>query len=124
MDENTLNGAVEKLKNMLSSEDGQSQLQDIIGMFAGGADSGEPDAADEQADSGFDAPDMETIFKIQQAVNAVNSGENSRHTQFLRSLRPYLKESRQKKLDSAVKLLGAASAMKMLGIFKNGDGDS
>lgn len=123
MDENALGGAIEKLKDMLSSEEGQSQIQDIIGMFSSGSDGGESESTDEQQSGGFDAPDMETILKIQQVVSAMNDNGGGQHTQFLRSLRPYLRESRQKKLDGAVKLLGAASAMKMLGILNNGDGD-
>ena len=120
MDENALGGAIEKLKDMLSSEEGQSQIQDILGMFAGGEDENE-NRADES--SGFDAPDMEMLLKLQQVANAMNSGEGSQHTQFLRSLRPYLRESRQKKLDGAVKLLGAANAMKMFGILNREGGE-
>ena len=123
MDENALGGAIEKLKDMLSSEEGQSQIQDILGMFAGGADNDTDSANVSAGDSNFDAPDMEMLFKIQQVASAMQSGESSQHTQFLRSLRPYLKESRQKKLDGAVKLLGAANAMKMFGILNREGGE-
>lgn len=127
MDENALGGAIEKLKDMLSSEDGKSQIQDIIGMFAGGGDeeqSGGDTAPSNSGDGGFDPSDMEMLLKIRQVVHAMNDEESNRHAVFLRSLRPYLKESRQKKLDSAVRLISAANAMKMLGVLNREGGEN
>ncbi len=126
MDENALGGAIEKLKDMLSSEDGKSQIQDIIGMFAGGGgeeESGEANTEPSGGESGFDMSDAEMLLKIRQVVHAMNNDENNQHTRFLRSLRPYLKEPRQKKLDSAVRLIGAANAMKALGILNREGGE-
>lgn len=124
MDENALGGAIEKLKDMLSSEDGQSQIQDIIGMFSSGGDEEPSNENVQNSGNGFDPSDMEMLFKIQQMARAMNDEGGSKHAQFLSSLRPYLKESRQKKLDGAVKLLGAANAMKMFGILNRGGDDN
>ncbi len=126
MDENTLDGAIEKLRNMLSDKDGQSQIRDMLGMFSGGAAS---ENADDDEDSGSDKkdmsgmPDAETMLKINRVIGALNKSGGGKHAQFLRALRPYLKEPRQKRLDSAVKLLGVADAVKSLGIFDLEDGE-
>ena len=123
-DNNDLSGAVEKLQSLMSSEEGQNQLQNIISMFAGGQSPEDlpqdspptPPTAQEQSPFNFDMDNMDMMLKMQRIMGAMNSQQGNNHTAFLHALKPYLKESRQSKLDSAVKLMGMAKAME---IFKD-----
>ncbi|MBO5364488.1 MAG: hypothetical protein J6A56_03380, partial [Clostridia bacterium] len=64
-----LSGAVEMLKSMFSSEDGQQQIQNIIGMFQGG----EPEnITPGMATGGIDPENLEMMMKIQRAMEMMN----------------------------------------------------
>lgn len=107
-----LSAAIEQLQGMLSTEEGQNNLQSLIGQFTGG---GEPEpSSDENGGGGFDPGNIEMMAKLQSVMAAMNRQGNSADAQFLHALRPYLKESRRAKLDQAVKLLGMAQVFKLM----------
>lgn len=133
MDENeALTNAFDKLSEMLSSEDGQKQISDILSMFSGG---GEENAgaqtqntnekgADEKSSfqsSGFSSADFDMLSKAKKLLSASKTGgKNNKNAAFLEALKPFLKNERQKKLDGAIKLIGAASLFKEFGVFTKG----
>ena len=49
--------------------------------------------------------DMETILKLQNIINSMNSGQNDSRTNLLLSLKPYLKENRRNKVDQYIQLM-------------------
>ena len=49
-------------------------------------------------------PDMETIMKIMKLMNASNQDSPSK--ELLRSLKPFLNDSRKEKVDQYIKILG------------------
>lgn len=54
----------------------------------------------------FDNIDMDTIVKLQKAMNSINNDSQAdSRTNLLMSLKPYLKESRRGKVDQYVKLM-------------------
>ncbi len=118
--------AFETLQQMLSSDEGQSQIQNVINMFTGNQ---EPDSSpDPHSSSGSLIPqnlfgdgggiDFETIVKIQNLIQAMNSQKNNPKTAFLHALKPFLKKDRQAKLDQAAQIMSIASVLKT---FKNND---
>ncbi|MBQ9757632.1 MAG: hypothetical protein IJW15_04370 [Clostridia bacterium] len=109
--------AVEKLQEMLGSEDGQSQIQNLLGIFASGngetAESREEDAPPpEGLFGGNGGMDISTIMQIQGIMSAMNDATQNSHADFLSALKPLLKKSRRKKLEQA------AQIMKMTAVFK------
>lgn len=98
-----LSGAVDMLKEMLSGDEGKQQLQNIMNMFGGGAPDGN---APGEATGGIDAESLETIMKLRQAMAIARSKDNNSRSQLLIALKPFLKPSRQEKVDSAVRMLG------------------
>ena len=108
-------GAIDQLKNMLSTEDGQSQIQNMLGMFLNksGGD-GEQSAREGESHGSGAAENAEMFMKIQRVMSQM-SGERSRNAEFLNMLKPYLGESRRDKVDNAVKMMNLA---KMAAIFK------
>lgn len=63
--------------------------------------------------------DITTMLKIKEMMDKINSSHNDKRSNLLLALKPYLRESRQTKLDQYIKLLNMAP---LLEIFKN-DGD-
>ena len=63
--------------------------------------------------------DITTMLKIKEMMDKINSSHNDKRSNLLLALKPYLRESRQTKLDQYMKLLNMAPLLEM---FKN-DGD-
>ena len=67
MDENeTLSSAFDKLSEMLSSEDGQKQISDILGMLQGAASESESDADIPKEPSEKKAEEKKQIYIAKQ----------------------------------------------------------
>lgn len=107
-----LGGAVEMLQEMLSGEEGQQKIQNILQMFGGG--DGMPDHPPGQATGGIDPENIEMMFRLQKIMSAMNTPKKSNQTQLLLSLKPFLKESRRKKVDHAMQLLNLSRVMEVL----------
>lgn len=58
--------------------------------------------------------DINTILKMQEIVKSMNSESNSSRSNLLRSLKPYLKPSRQEKVDQYIQLFNMEKVFKML----------
>lgn len=112
-----LSNAIEQLQQMLSSDDGQSQIQNILNMFTSD-NSDEPAAPNTSAPNFGDGFDLDTVMKISSIMQAMNNQSDNPKTVFLKSLKPFLKESRQNKLEQATKLMKIAS---LLRIFRKDD---
>ena len=63
--------------------------------------------------------DMNTILKMKSAFDKVNNTEDPR-ANLLKSLKPYLKESRKSKIDQYIQFLNMS---KILEIFQENSGD-
>ena len=106
-----LSGAVDMIKNMLSNEEGQAQIQNILGMLGEGQTREQSPGI---ATGGIDPENLDMMLKIQKALSLMNSQKNSGQAQLLMALKPFLKPSRQKKVDSAMKLLKFSSVMEIM----------
>lgn len=69
-----------------------------------------------QNNSNFDFSniDIETILKLKQAMDSINSMDDSR-SHLLLSLKPYLKNSRKAKVDQYIKLLNLTKIIDIFG---------
>lgn len=118
-DGQNLSNAVDMLKNMLGSEEGQQQIQGIVSILGGESsgnaqsESSENSENSENKPSNFNADDAEMMMKLQKVMSAAKSAENGREAAFLRALAPLLRPERRDKLNNAVKILGMSRAIKM-----------
>lgn len=63
----------------------------------------------------FNNIDINTIFKLQNAMNSINSDkQNESRTNLLLSLKPYLKESRKNKVDQYIQLFKMEKVFEIL----------
>ncbi len=107
-DEIDLSGAVDMLKEMLGSEEGTQQIQNIAAMFGGGQETQKE--APPSAGMGFD--NIEMMLKLQKVMSVMNGNANMRETAFLKSLRDLLRPERRGAVDNAVKFLSVGRAVK------------
>ncbi len=122
-DELDLNGAIEQVQQMLSSPEGEAQIQNLLGMLTGGDNGGETAEPSQQQGGGFNPSDLlsgmsdiETIMKIKSIISLLGNQKNDANASFLNSLKPFLKKERQQKLEQATKLVSIAKAIKL---FRN-----
>ena len=62
----------------------------------------------------FNNIDMNTILKLQQIMSSMNDKKNDSRTNLLISLKPYLKESRQNKVDQYIQLMKMEKIMEIM----------
>lgn len=90
-DGQNLSNAVDMLKNMLGSEEGQQQIQGIVSILGGESsgnaqsESSENSENSENKPSNFNADDAEMMMKLQKVMSAAKSAENGREAAFLRA---------------------------------------
>lgn len=112
-----LNDAVSKLQNMLSSEDGKKELENMISAFggAGGASSAGMGSSNGMGGIGG-MLGADSIMKMQTAMEALQRHDDPR-SQLLLALKPYLSSARGARIDTAITLLSLGkipSIMKMI----------
>lgn len=107
-DELDLSNAVDMLKNMLSNDEGQQQIQNIMSMLGG--DGGQR----QQTPNTQNAENIEMMMKLQKVMSAVNDAKHSSQADFLHSLAPLLRPERRDKLNKAVRLLGVGRAIEIM----------
>lgn len=59
--------------------------------------------------------DMATIMKIKKIMDSMKENRNDPRANLLKSLKPYLKESRKEKVDQYIQLFGMGKVFEMLG---------
>ena len=57
---------------------------------------------------------MDMMIKLGNVMSAMKTTGNSKNAALLYALKPYLRESRQEKTDSAVKIMGMVKAFALL----------
>ncbi len=96
-----LSGAVDMLKEMLSGDEGQQALQNLMGMLGGGQTESVPGAAT----GGIDPENLELMMRMQKAMGLMHQQKNNSQTRLLMALKPFLKPSRQSKVDQAMQMM-------------------
>ena len=93
---NSLQNNSPKMENNKNSQDSQNNSQSIPNI------------------------DINTMLKFQKLMNSMNSSSNSSGANLLRSLKPYLKPSRQAKVDEYIQLFNIE---KVIELMNNSGGD-
>lgn len=125
---------IEQLQEMLSTKEGEEQIQNILGSLMGSASDTSADesnpttntsSAEAHGQNGIGdilsgLGNMDTLMKIQKVMNAVSNTKDSSAANFLQALKPYLSKERRQKVDQAAKLITVTKALKA---FKELGGD-
>lgn len=104
-----LSSIFEKLninKDSISPE----MVDNIMGMFNNTSNSN----ASHHSESSTPDIDIETILKMKSIMDKMNTKNDDPRSKLLNSLRPYLKESRQSKLDQYIQLMNMSKIIDIL----------
>ena len=96
-----LSGAVDMLKGLLSGEEGQQTLQNVMGMLG----AGQPEPSPGVATGGIDPDNLAMVMQLQKAMGLMNQQKNNSQTRLLMALKPFLKPARQEKVEHAMQML-------------------
>lgn len=116
MDDNISN-AISQLQNMLTSEDGKKNIENMLGSFGIGGNSTQPSQESDFGMSSFNMPSPDNFAMMRNVMEALQRHDDPR-SQLLLALKPYLSSSRSAKIDKAIMLLSLGkipSIMKFMG---------
>ena len=121
MDENELSDMIKNLSNMINDGNIPDDIKNIINNLKSDNVSS-ANNSNVSSDSTSSTPniDIETILKMKSIFEKMNSTDDPR-ANLLRSLKPYLKESRKSKVDQYIQLFNMS---KVMDIFKPNGGEN
>lgn len=92
----------EKLAGILNDPESMEQVRRMAENLFSGSNSQKSNSTPDQSDGMPQADDLQAIMSILSKLN--NSNQDER-THLIMAIKPYLSEQRQKKADTAIKLL-------------------
>lgn len=107
MNDNDIENMMNQINKMIQNNEIPNDLKNIINGFKASSNN---NSSDKSSDSASSEIDINTILKMKQVMDSINSNKDDPRTNLLLSLKPYLKESRQKKVDQYIKLFGIGKA--------------
>ena len=113
MSEADMSNLMNQINSMLQNNEIPDDIKNMINNFKNSSSSPKNEKDDKNSDtSGSYSPeiDINTILKMKQIIDSMNSNKDDPRANLLMSLKPYLKESRKKKVDQYVKLFGLGKA--------------
>ncbi len=108
MSEADMSNIMDQINRMMQNNDFPDDFKNILNNLKNSSDSS--NNSNESNQSATPDIDINTILKMKQIIDSVNSNKDDPRANLLKSLKPYLKESRQKKVDQYVKLFGLGKA--------------
>ena len=103
----------EGIKNMIKGL--QSDTKSENNTPSSSNSNGTPNSANENTSSDSSMPefDINMMLKMKQIMDSLNTKQNDPRANLLRSLKPYLKESRKEKVDQYIQIFGMEKMFEM-----------
>ena len=108
MNDNNMNNIMEQLNQMLNNNTVPDELKTIVDNLKNSSNYKSSEQSSNDSNS-FNI-DMNTMLKMKQVMDSINSNKDDPRTNLLLSLKPYLKDSRKKKVEQYIKLFGIEKA--------------
>lgn len=108
MSEADMSNIMDQINRMMQNNDFPDDFKNILNNLKNSSDSS--NNSNESNQSATPDIDINTILKMKQIIDSVNSNKDDPRANLLKSLKPYLKESRQKKVEQYIKLFGLGKA--------------
>lgn len=107
---------MEKLNGMLKGKEIPDNIKDMLGSVMNGQSNSTSDTNTNSSNnsSSTDNIDINTILKMQQIIKAMNSEKSNSSVNLLRSLKPYLKQSRQDKVEQYIQLFNMEKVIELM----------
>ena len=126
MNETDMSNIMNQINNMIKNNEIPDNIKNMINNFSNsssnsnnlkGNNTSYSSSNSQNNEENSSAPDIDinTILKMKQIMDSMNSNKDDPRTNLLMSLKPYLKESRKEKVDQYVKLFGLEKAFEVFG---------
>lgn len=112
MNDNEMNNMINQFSQMFQNSDISDDFKNIFTNLKNSSDNA--DSSKNDSDSENPEIDINTILKLKKVMDSMNSKKDDPRSNLLLSLKPYLKESRRKKVDEYVKLFGLGKAFEIM----------
>ena len=106
---NDMENLMSQLSQMLKNQDIPKKKKNMVNQFQSTSEEKENSAEHTEMPN----IDMDTLLKMKKIMDAMNVNKEDPRTNLLLSLKPYLKESRQKKVEEYIKLFGVTKAFEL-----------
>lgn len=119
---------LEQINHMMKNNEIPSDIKNMIQNFTSSTSNNSSNNTESQANqdmsshssssgetSSFPDFDMATIMKMKKIMDSMKSSGDDPRANLLKSLKPYLKESRKEKVDQYIKIFGMSKMFEMLG---------
>lgn len=118
MDENEMSDMIKNISKMINDGNIPDEIKNIVNNMK--SDNSASEGGSTSSSSPNSNIDVNTILKMKSVFEKMNSSEDPR-ANLLRSLKPYLKESRKSKIDQYIQLFNMT---KVMDIFKSNGGEN
>ena len=116
-----MSNIMEQFNNMLGNASFPSDLKDMINNLSKSSqEKATPDMSSNENESSSEF-DMNTMLKIKAIMDSLKSSQSDPRANLLKSLKPYLKESRKAKVDQYIQIFGMEKAFEMLNPLGGGN---
>lgn len=112
MNDTDMSNVINQINNMLKNNEIPSDLKNIINNFSNNSEND-----NHSSDDASPEIDINTILKMKQIMDAMNTNKDEPRSNLLMSLKPYLKSSRREKVDQYVKLFSLGKAFEAFNIL-------
>ncbi len=107
---------INKFSQMLKSNDMPDEIKNVINNLSS-SNSDVSSKSAEDSELGSNSPpefDINTMLKMKSIIDAMNKEKNDPRANLLKSLKPYLKESRKEKVDQYIQLFNMGKVFEIL----------
>lgn len=107
----------EILKNFSSMMEGKEipdNIKEMLSSLQNNSSKSENNSSGQNVSQSIPNIDINTMLKMQKLLNTMNNSSNSSGANLLRSLKPYLKPSRQAKVDEYIQLFSIEKAIELM----------
>lgn len=112
MNDTDMNNMMNQLNQMFQNNDFPDDIKNLLNNLKSSSDS--ENTSKETSDNNDAGIDINTILKMKKVMDSMNSNKDDPRSNLLLSLKPYLKESRRKKVDQYIQLFGIEKAFEIM----------
>lgn len=123
MNEEELSDVIKKISNMINSNNEEGSDNSNNSETTNDYSAYNSSVTSDAQNSSFNI-DFETLLKIKNVMDKMNSKKGSARSNLLLSLKPYLNDRRKDKMDQYIKLLNMGEMLELFMDNNNNGGDS
>lgn len=110
MNDNEMNNIMNQLGQMFQNNEFPDDIKNLLNNIKNSSN----DSNNSTETSSNPSIDMNTLLKMKSIMDSMNSNKDDPRSNLLLSLKPYLKESRRKKVDQYIQLFGIGKAFEIM----------